>query len=73
MTGHRNGKQFCEDYSRKKFGDGVMTGERLDRLFQSDIVSHVLVYTDSQTKQNIGPCGTLPGAAPVGLLLLCLL
>ena len=34
------------EFSSERFGSGVMSGERLDRLMRSPVVSHLLVYVD---------------------------
>lgn len=45
---------FCKNYADIKFGKDVMTNQRLDSLFNSDIVSHLLVFTDSETNKETG-------------------
>lgn len=47
-------RNFCKTYADIKFGDGVMTLERLDRLFSSPIVSHLLVFTEQTSGKEIG-------------------
>jgi arginyl-tRNA--protein-N-Asp/Glu arginylyltransferase len=47
-------KIFCKSYADQKFGIDVMSDERLSLLFQAPIISHLLVFTDSQTGQDIG-------------------
>lgn len=49
-------RDFCLNYSTQRFGENAMTRERLDRLFETPIVSHLLVYSDTQTNQDIGLC-----------------
>lgn len=38
-------RQWLE-FATERFGQGVMSGERLDRLMRSPVVSHLLVYVD---------------------------
>lgn len=47
-------RTFCLAYADAKFGQNVMTVERLDSLFNSPVCSHVLIYTDNETGKNIG-------------------
>lgn len=47
-------RKFCKTYADIKFGKDVMTYERLDSLFNSKIVSHLLVFTDTKTKKDVG-------------------
>lgn len=47
-------RQFLKTYADIKFGKDVMTFERLDGLFASPIISHVLVFTDAQTGAEAG-------------------
>ena len=47
-------RQFCLTYADAKFGAGVMTVERLDSLIDSPVCSHVLIYTDEKSGQDIG-------------------
>ena len=42
-------RQFFKTYADIKFGKDVMTFERLDALFASPIISHLLVFTDAKT------------------------
>ncbi len=46
--------EFCKSYADQKFGANVMTRERLMLLFQAPIVSHLLVFTDTVTRQDVG-------------------
>jgi len=51
-------------YTDIKFGQDAMTFERLDALFESPIISHLLVFSDSQTGQEVGTATLyLEGAA----------
>jgi hypothetical protein len=45
---------FLKTYADIKFGKDVMTSERLDGLFGSPIISHLLVFTDAKTEAEIG-------------------
>jgi arginyl-tRNA--protein-N-Asp/Glu arginylyltransferase len=50
----RQRRQFYLNYADTRFGKGVMTTERLDSLFQGKITSHLLVFTDTQTRAEVG-------------------
>lgn len=47
-------RAFFKAYADAKFGNEVMTEARLDRLFASKIVSHILRFTDTATQQDVG-------------------
>ena len=47
-------RQFFKSYADLKFGRDVMTFERLDALFASPIISHLLVFTDAEHGGEIG-------------------
>jgi arginyl-tRNA--protein-N-Asp/Glu arginylyltransferase len=47
-------RDFFKTYADIKFGKDVMTFERLDALFASPIISHLLVFTDAKTGAEIG-------------------
>ncbi len=47
-------RSFFKDYADQKFGKDVMTWERLDLLFQSRVVSHLLVFNDEKSGAEIG-------------------
>jgi arginyl-tRNA--protein-N-Asp/Glu arginylyltransferase len=47
-------RQFYKTYADIKFGKDVMTFERLDLLFNSKIISHLLLFTDTRTNAEIG-------------------
>jgi arginyl-tRNA--protein-N-Asp/Glu arginylyltransferase len=47
-------RQFYKTYADIKFGKDVMSYERLDLLFDSPIISHVLVFTDSKSGAEVG-------------------
>ncbi len=47
-------RTFCKNYADIKFGKNIMSRARLDSLFASRLVSHVLLFTDTETKQQVG-------------------
>jgi arginyl-tRNA--protein-N-Asp/Glu arginylyltransferase len=47
-------RNFFKTYADIKFGKDVMTFERLDALFAAPIISHLLVFTDSETGNEVG-------------------
>ena len=47
-------RQFFKTYADARFGKDVMTFERLDLLFATPIISHLLVFTDTKTGAEIG-------------------
>src|SRR5436190_11575301 len=47
-------RQSFKTYADIKFGKDVMTFERLDSLFESPIISHLLVFSDAKTGGEIG-------------------
>lgn len=47
-------RQFFKTYADIKFGRDTMTFERLDALFASPIISHLLVFTDAEKGGEIG-------------------
>lgn len=47
-------RQFFKTYADIKFGKDVMSFERLDALFAAPIISHLLVFTDTETRREIG-------------------
>ena len=47
-------REFCKNYADIKFGKDVMTYERLDRLLDSKIISHLLVFKDSEIDKEVG-------------------
>lgn len=50
----RERRAFYKGYADIKFGKDIMTLARLDALFDSPIISHLLVFNDSKTGQEIG-------------------
>jgi len=47
-------RKFYKNYADIKFGKNVMTYDRLDALFQSKTVSHLLLFTDSDSGEEVG-------------------
>jgi arginyl-tRNA--protein-N-Asp/Glu arginylyltransferase len=47
-------RRFFKTYADIKFGNDVMTYERLDSLFSTPIISHLLVFTDTATGREVG-------------------
>ncbi len=47
-------RAFCKTYADIKFGKDVMSYARLDSLFASKLVSHVLVFSDSDANKDVG-------------------
>jgi len=47
-------RKFCKTYADIKFGKDVMTYQRLDSLFHSKIVSHILLFTDTEAEKDVG-------------------
>ena len=47
-------REFLKTYADAKFGSDVMTVERLDLLFSSPIISHLLIFTDTKTGAEVG-------------------
>ncbi|MEI7806989.1 MAG: hypothetical protein WCJ07_00740 [Verrucomicrobiota bacterium] len=47
-------RTFFKTYADIKFGKDVMSFERLDALFAAPIISHLLVFMDTETGKEIG-------------------
>jgi len=47
-------REFCKNYADIKFGKDVMSYARLDALFNSKIVSHLLIFTDTAANEDVG-------------------
>jgi leucyl-tRNA---protein transferase len=47
-------RQFFKTYADIRFGKDVMTPERLDALFGSPIISHLLLFSDERSGQEVG-------------------
>lgn len=50
----RQRRSFFKAYADIKFGRDVMTFQRLDNLFDSPLVTHLLVFTDSGEGNEVG-------------------
>jgi arginyl-tRNA--protein-N-Asp/Glu arginylyltransferase len=50
----RERRAFMKGYADIKFGKDTMSFERLDALFASPIISHLLVFTDAKTGAEVG-------------------
>jgi arginyl-tRNA--protein-N-Asp/Glu arginylyltransferase len=46
--------EFCKNYADIKFGNNVMSYERLAALFESKIVTHLLVFEDEEAGKDVG-------------------
>lgn len=47
-------RSFYKRYADAKFGDDVMTFDRLDSLFASPVITHLLVFTDDTDGREVG-------------------
>jgi arginyl-tRNA--protein-N-Asp/Glu arginylyltransferase len=47
-------RDFCRHYADIKFGNDVMSEKRLDSLIGSRIISHILVYRDTESGRDVG-------------------
>jgi arginyl-tRNA--protein-N-Asp/Glu arginylyltransferase len=47
-------REFFKNYADIKFGKDMMTFERLDALFGAPIISHLLVFTDTESGKEVG-------------------
>ena len=47
-------REFCKTYTDIKFGKDIMTYQRLDSLFNSKIITHLLLYNDSEISKEVG-------------------
>lgn len=47
-------RAFYRAYAETRFGPKTMSEQRLDSLFRSRVVSHVLVFTDQSTGSEVG-------------------
>jgi arginyl-tRNA--protein-N-Asp/Glu arginylyltransferase len=50
----RERRQRYKEYADIKFGKDVMTFQRLDSLFDSRLLTHLLVFNDTQTGNEVG-------------------
>jgi hypothetical protein len=47
-------RDFCKGYADIKFGKDSMSSERLDALFSSPLISHLLVCNDADSGKEVG-------------------
>ena len=47
-------RRFYKTYADIKFGKEMLSYERLDLLFDSPIISHLLIFTDNRTNAEVG-------------------
>jgi arginyl-tRNA--protein-N-Asp/Glu arginylyltransferase len=47
-------RQFYKQYADARFGQGVMSFDRLDSLFAGKITSHLLTFTDTRSGAEVG-------------------
>jgi arginyl-tRNA--protein-N-Asp/Glu arginylyltransferase len=47
-------REFFKSYADARFGPDIMTYERLDGLLNSPLITHLLIFTDAQSGQEIG-------------------
>ncbi|NOZ62886.1 MAG: hypothetical protein GXO74_14595 [Calditrichaeota bacterium] len=47
-------REFCKYYADIKFGKDVMSYPRLESLFNSKIINHILLFTDTKKDKDIG-------------------
>ncbi len=47
-------RSFYKEYCDIKFGVGVMPWERLDALFSSKLITHLLLFTDQEKGREVG-------------------
>jgi len=46
--------EFCQKYARSRFGEGVLSGERLESLFTAAVATHVLIFDHFETGAEAG-------------------
>ena len=47
-------RRFFKDYADQRLGEGVMSLERLDRILNSAMTSHLLVFEDQAAEKEVG-------------------
>lgn len=47
-------RDFCKSYAEIRFGRDIMTFERLDALFHSPVITHLLLFTEAATGRELG-------------------
>jgi arginyl-tRNA--protein-N-Asp/Glu arginylyltransferase len=50
----RERRQAWKVFADERFGEGVMPFERLDRLMNGRVISHLLSFTESETGRDVG-------------------
>ena len=46
--------EFCKNYADIKFGKDIMTYQRLESLFNSKIINHLLLFSDINEAKDVG-------------------
>ena len=46
--------EFCRAYAHSRFGEGVMSAERLESLFTAPVATHIIVFDDPKTNVEAG-------------------
>ncbi|MDB6053628.1 MAG: arginine-tRNA-protein transferase [Verrucomicrobiales bacterium] len=47
-------RTFCKTYADERFGEAVMTEERLDSIFTGEVTSHVAVFKEAASGRELG-------------------
>ena len=47
-------RAFCKAYTETRFSNGGMSLERLDSLFSTPVTSHLLVFTETDSRKEVG-------------------
>jgi arginyl-tRNA--protein-N-Asp/Glu arginylyltransferase len=47
-------RAFCKTYADSRFGQDVMSEERLETLFSAPVSTHIMVFEDAQSKREVG-------------------
>lgn len=54
FTYSKKWQTFCRQFADVRFGQGVMSEERLERIFTSEFLTHIMVFTDTAANQEVG-------------------
>jgi len=46
--------EFCHAYAHNRFGEGVMSIDRLESLFRAPVATHVMIFDDPDTGKEAG-------------------
>jgi arginyl-tRNA--protein-N-Asp/Glu arginylyltransferase len=46
--------EFCRTYANNRFGDGVMSPDRLESLFSAPVATHIMLFDDPQSGVEAG-------------------